>query len=135
MKYGLILMAFLILAIIGCTGIDSPSESGYITSIDSIPSPDDFVAVEELPVMTYEETPRYPRKAYARGIEGTVIIQAFVDKTGTVLRAQAIRCDRPGWGFEEAAVRAAYKCRYKPAMQNGRPIGLWISYKVSFVID
>jgi len=38
-------------------------------------------------------------------------------------------------GFEEAAVKAAYKCRYRPAIQNGNPIGVWISYTVEFVLE
>jgi len=135
MRYALIIMGITALAAFGCTDSESPNQSGNVITVDSIPSPNDFIPVEVYPQMIYEAIPRYPRMAYMRGIEGYVIIQAFVDKTGSVIRAQAVKCDQPGWGFEEAAVRAAYKCEYKPAMQNGQPIGLWISYKVSFVID
>ncbi|MFH2204893.1 MAG: energy transducer TonB [Elusimicrobiota bacterium] len=35
-------------------------------------------------------------------------------------------------GFEEAALTAAMKNRYKPAIQNGRPIPVWVSYRVVF---
>jgi protein TonB len=135
MKYITLACAILILAVAGCTVEKKPTGSNIaIIPIDSLPSPDDFVVVEQLPVMTYEQIPPYPRRARMMGIEGTVIIQAFVDKEGTVRRAQAARCDQPGWGFEESAVWAAYRCRYSPAIQNGRPIGVWVSYKVTFTL-
>jgi len=101
---------------------------------DYMPSPDQFVPVETNPEQIYEEPGEFPRLAREGGFTASVIIQAFVDKTGTVKKAQAIKCTRPGMGFEEAAVKAAYKCKYRPAIQNGNPIGVWISYKYDFVI-
>jgi TonB family protein len=107
--------------------IDIPEE-------DYMPPADSFVAVEVNPVQIYEETPEYPRLARDGGFTGYVIIQAFVDKTGTVKKAQAVKCSRPNMGFEDAAVKAAYKCQWKPAIQNGNPIGVWVAYKVDFVL-
>ncbi|MFA6587888.1 MAG: TonB family protein [Patescibacteria group bacterium] len=108
--------------------IDIPEE-------DYMPPPDAFVAVEVDPVQVYEETPEYPRLARDGGFTGYVIVQAFVDKNGFVKKAQAVKCTRPGMGFEEAAVKAAYKCQWKPAIQNGNPIGVWVAYKVDFVFE
>lgn len=108
--------------------IDIPEE-------DYMPSPDEFVPVEEQPVQIYEEIPEYPRLAQEGGFTGWVIVQAFVDKNGDVKKAQAIKTNRPNMGFEEAAVKAAYKCKYRPAIQNGNPIGVWISYKYDFTLD
>jgi len=108
--------------------IDIPEE-------DYMPSPDEFIAVEVQPEQIYEEQPEYPRLARDGGFTGYVWIQAYVDKNGDVKKAQAIKTNRPNMGFEEAAVKAAYKCKYKPAIQNGNPIGLWVQYKVDFIMQ
>jgi len=108
--------------------IDIPEE-------DYMPAPDDFIPFEEPPVQIHEEIPDYPRLAQEGGFTGWVIVQAFVDKDGNVKKAQAAKTNRPNMGFEEAAVKAAYKCKYRPAIQNGNPIGVWISYKVDFILD
>lgn len=102
---------------------------------DYMPSPDEFIPVEEQPVQIYEEIPEYPRLAQDGGFTGSVWVQAFVDKNGDVKKAQAVKCSRPKMGFEEAAVAAAYKCKYRPAIQNGNPIGVWIQYKVEFTLN
>lgn len=105
--------------------IDIPEE-------DYMPPADTFIAVEVEPVSVYEETPEYPRLARDGGFTGNVIVQAFVSKDGSVKKAQAVKCTRPGMGFEEAAVKAAYKWQWKPAIQNGNPIGVWVAYTVKF---
>ncbi|MFH1699192.1 MAG: energy transducer TonB [Candidatus Zixiibacteriota bacterium] len=97
--------------------------------------PDKFKPVEVQPVQIYEEEPVYPRLALEGGFTAKVIIQAFIDVNGNVKKAQAKHCTRPNMGFEEAAVKAAYKCRYRPAIQNLEPTEVWISYVVRFVID
>jgi len=101
----------------------------------SLPDPDIFVAVEMAPVLVEEKIPDYPRLAREGGFEGWVIVNAYVDREGKVIAARAARCNRPGIGFEEAAVKAAYECRYRPAIQNGDPAGIWISYKVVFTLQ
>ncbi|MCK5125134.1 MAG: TonB family protein [candidate division Zixibacteria bacterium] len=105
--------------------IDIPEE-------DYMPSPDEFIPYEEQPLQTYEEIPDYPRLAQEGGFTGYVIVQAYIDKNGSVKKAQSVKCNRPNMGFEEAAVKAAYKGRYRPAIQNGSPTGCWISYRVEF---
>ena len=34
--------------------------------------------------------------------------------------------------LDEAAVKAAYKCKFKPGIQNNRPVKVWVTYKVEF---
>ncbi len=101
---------------------------------DYLPQPDEFVPVEVPPVMIYCATPDYPRLAYQAGIEGVVWVQALVDKHGVVREAQVGKSSGTV-ALDEAAVRAAYLCRYTPGIQNGRPIACWVSYRVEFVID
>lgn len=102
---------------------------------DYMPPPDSFVVMEVNPEQIYEEKPEYPRLAREGGFAAVVYINAFVDRGGVVKKAIAVKCNRPGMGFEEEAVKAAYKCRYKPGIQNGNPIGAWVGYTVKFSLE
>ncbi len=100
-----------------------------------IPSPDTFIPVEKLPVIIHQEPLVYPRLALEGGFPGKVVIEVYIDKKGDVKMAQVVKCNRPGIGFEEAAIEAAYKSKYRPAIQNNEPVGVWISYTVKFVLQ
>jgi len=104
-------------------------------SDSKIPPSDQFIKVEVMPECVKKVEPAYPAAAVKAGIEGDVYIQAYVDKTGKVLKAKALKCTHQDAGFEEAAVKAAYESEYKPAAQDGKPVGVWLSYKVSFRLD
>jgi protein TonB len=99
---------------------------------DYFPAPDAFVAVEEMPVMIREEKPLYPEMAQLTERSGIVWVQALVDKDGKVRDARILKPSGANVGFEDAAIEAAYKNLYKPAIQNGRPVSVWVSYKVEF---
>ena len=74
---------------------------------------------------------RYPPSARSKGIEGTVVLICYVDKTGTVTKA-AIKKSMPE-GMNEAAIIAVQKTRFKPASRsNGNPIGSWVPIAVHF---
>lgn len=97
-------------------------------------NPEEFVPVDVMPEMLYEAIPVYPTKALASKAEGIVWIKAYVDKQGIVRNAEAVKCDRPGYGFEEAALEAAHENKYKPATREGKPVALWITYAVEFTL-
>ncbi len=101
---------------------------------DYLPAPDEFVAHEVEPQMIKEQKPVYPRLAEQAGITGVVWVKALVDKDGTVKKAMVAKSSGTE-SLDEAAVKAAYKCIYKPAIQNGRPIAVWVVYKVEFDLD
>ena len=96
------------------------------------PDAGEFVAVEEMPAQIREETPIYPDMASLTEKSGIVWVQALVDKEGKVRDARVLKPSGSNVGFEEAAVEAAYGNLYKPAIQNGRPVAVWVSYKVEF---
>jgi protein TonB len=97
-----------------------------------MPAPDEFVPVEIPAEMIYEHKPDYPRLAQQAGMEAVVWVKALVDKNGDVKKAMVLKSSGSKAGFDEAAVAAAYKCKYKPAIQNGRPVAVWVSYSVDF---
>ena len=96
------------------------------------PEPDEFVAVEQMPLETHHENPVYPEKAKSSGKSAIVWIQAYVDGEGRVKDARIVKSSGNDLGFDEAALDAAYKNVYRPAIQNGAPVPVWVSYKVDF---
>ncbi|MGD8921725.1 MAG: energy transducer TonB [Candidatus Zixiibacteriota bacterium] len=105
-----------------------------IAEDEYLPDVSEFVPVEIYPEMIYESQPEYPRLAKEAGLEGTVWVQALVDKEGTVRKAQVARSSGTA-ALDEAAVKAAYDCKFKPGIQNGRPVAVWVTYKVDFQIS
>ncbi len=93
----------------------------------------EFVPVEIPAEMIYEHVPEYPRLAKTAGMEAVVWVKALVDKNGNVRDAMILKSSGSKAGFDEAAVKAAFKCRFKPAIQNNRPVAVWVSYQVEFV--
>ena len=65
--------------------------------------------------------PQYPRRAQTRGIEGFVLLEYIVTKTGAVRDPVVIEAKPPGI-FNRAAINAALKYKYKPKVVNGEPI-------------
>ena len=74
---------------------------------------------EYLPIV--KVNPQYPRRAQTRGIEGYVILEYIVTKTGAVRDPVVIDAKPPGI-FNRAAVSAALKYKYKPKVVNGEAI-------------
>lgn len=99
-----------------------------------LPGEKEFIAVEILPEMIYEETPLYPEEAKEKKLEGIVYIKALIDKSGTVVDAKVSKTCGTEL-LDKAALAAAYKCKYKPAVQKGKPVAVWVTYKVEFKLD
>ncbi|MDD3806477.1 MAG: energy transducer TonB [Candidatus Marinimicrobia bacterium] len=73
----------------------------------------------------------YPEIAREAQIEGTVIIQAFINEQGIVTDCVVLQ-GIPNTGLDEAAIDAIKKTRFKPAKQRDRNVGVWISIPVVF---
>ena len=65
----------------------------------------------------------YPPALFAQGIGGSVELLLFVDSTGVVL-PESTRVQRSSGHLvlDSAALAAAPRLRYSPAMRNGRPV-------------
>ncbi len=101
--------------------------------IDSLlPNPRDFVPFEVMPARVYEAIPVYPPLAQRAQIEGTVWIKVLIDRDGKVRDVIIMKNSGANAGFEEAAVDAAYKTVWKPAISNGQPVAVWTTYGVNF---
>ncbi len=74
---------------------------------------------EYLPIV--KVAPIYPRRAQTRGIEGYVLLEFVVTRTGAV-RDPVVIESQPSGIFDRAALNAALKFKYKPKVVNGEPI-------------
>ncbi|HOD67618.1 MAG TPA: TonB family protein [candidate division Zixibacteria bacterium] len=101
---------------------------------DFIPAPEDFVPVEVQPEVISEVKPDYPPLARQAGITGDVYVKALVDEQGNVMKAILAKSSGTQ-SLDDAALEAAHKRKYRPGIQNNRPIKVWVTYKVEFRLN
>jgi TonB family protein len=63
--------------------------------------------------------PEYPPERYDEGLDVKVIVRVEIDEEGNVTKASVFNSG--GAGFDEAALAAARRWRFKPALQGGVP--------------
>ena len=90
-----------------------------------------FIPYDDPPVPKTPIRPEYPEIAQEAGIEGTVYVQAFIDKKGRVKEVSIVK-GIPNTGLNEAAMDAIRKTRVRPAKQRERAVGVYISIPVHF---
>lgn len=102
-----------------------------VSTYEGPPPLDAFVRADLVPVPLKEAAPVYPGQEQADGVGGIVWMKVLVAKTGSVLGA-VVHKSSGSEPLDRAALEAAVKNVYKPAVQNGQPVAMWISYKVTF---
>lgn len=111
------------------TGMGSVSPSGGPTEASNRPSLPlgidttwySFRQVDTPPKALERIEPDYPEAARRRNQEGSVKLLLEIDDLGRVQSAEVIEAQPPGI-FDEAALIAARKTRFQPAMKEGRPV-------------
>ena len=95
------------------------------------PSPEDYVAVEELPQLVVPPAPEYPKIAQEAGVEGQVLLLVLVGKDGQV---KEVRVQKGIPMLNDSAVQAAKKASFKPALQNNKPVAVWVALPIKFFL-
>lgn len=108
--------------------IDIPEE-------EFLPSATEFIAVEQEPVVVKRVPPDYPQLAQQTGLEATVMLRILVYKDGTVKDVIVARASGTNVGFEESAMAAVKQWVFKPAIQNQKPVSVWVNYPIKFKIE
>jgi TonB family protein len=78
--------------------------------------------------------PVYPREAEKNGIEGTVGLRVLVTERGTVDKVE-IEHSSGYPEMDEAAIKAARKTRFRPAIKDGERVAMWINYPIQFALS
>ncbi|MFA5938912.1 MAG: TonB family protein [Sinimarinibacterium sp.] len=88
---------------------------------------------EYLPIV--KVAPMYPARAQSQGIEGWVLVQFTVTEAGAV-RDPVVLESQPSGVFDEAATKAVLKFKYKPRVQDGKPIAVPnVQHLIRFELD
>lgn len=88
---------------------------------------------EYLPIV--KVAPEYPARARERGIEGWVLLRFTVSETGAVVDPVVVASEPEGW-FEEAALRAVQRFKYRPRIVNGKPQPVpGVEHLITFRLD
>jgi protein TonB len=96
----------------------------------------DVLSQQEYAQPTHILNPRpdYPITLRQRGIEGTVWLRVRVDRSG--LPEQIILFKTSGYRlFDEAALRAVARWRFRPARSNGQYLASWVEFPVHFILQ
>lgn len=104
------------------------------------PGPDDGIYkiggdVKE-PVELNRVQPVYPEEARKNRIQGVVIVEAILDETGRVKKAEVNMTDgAPDESLVTAALEAVKQWTYKPATKNGKPVKVRMTITVAFKLE
>lgn len=78
--------------------------------------------------------PQYPRVAARRGIEGVVTVQFIITKEGTVRDPKVIEAE-PANVFNDAAIEAVLKWKFKPKLMDGQPVERQATQEIEFKLS
>ncbi|OPX18617.1 hypothetical protein BXT86_00195 [candidate division WOR-3 bacterium 4484_100] len=92
-----------------------------------------YFKVERPPEPLHITAPKYPRLALKAGIEGVVLLKGVIDTTGRVIRVEVLRSSGNSL-LDSAAVKTFWTYRFRPAMQRGRRVLVWIKMPIKFRI-
>jgi TonB family protein len=86
------------------------------------------------PQLLRHDRPVYPAIALQRRVEGEVELRVAVSAEGRVTRVEPAGSP-VGFGFDDAALRAARSAVYRPAQRNGEAVPSETTLRIRFVLD
>ena len=84
--------------------------------------------------LIYQTKPTYPEQALQAGIEGAVLLEAVIAKSGSVENLRLM--SRGAHPFlAKAAMEAVKQWLYKPTLLNGEPVEVVTTVDVNFTLS
>src|SRR5215471_2408536 len=84
------------------------------------------------PVLIYSVEPEFSEEARKAKVAGNVLVNLWVDTNGNPSHVRVIR--GVGMGLDEKARDAVLQYKFKPAMENGKPVLVELNVEVNFQI-
>lgn len=102
------------------------NEDEFSTLVENMPGPIGGM-------YAIQEKIQYPETAKRSGIQGKVMIQAFIDENGKVIHAKIL--NGIGGGCDEVAVDAIKQTKFNPGIQNGKPVKVQVTIPIWFKLQ
>lgn len=83
------------------------------------------------PRILRQPKPGYPQDAFARKVDGTVVLLIWIDATGRVVAARVLESIPL---LDQAAREAVLEWQFQPALKHGRPVASVARAPVRFVL-
>jgi protein TonB len=87
----------------------------------------------KMPKPVRQGPPTYPYEMSRKGIRGAVVVSFIIDTNGNVPMAEVIQTTNPG--FNEAALEAVKKWKFKAGEMNGRKVDTLVSQRIEFNLE
>jgi len=87
----------------------------------------------EPPVPVRTVAPDYPAEMRASNTSGLVVLACDIDDKGAVTGAKVTKTTNEA--FNQAAVEAVGKWKFRPAQKDGKPVAIHISLPVKFTTE
>ncbi len=84
------------------------------------------------PTLVYKVEAEFSEEARKAKVSGNVVVGLVVDEKGNATRVHVVR--GLGMGLDEKAIEAVRQFRFKPAMENGKPVKVEVNVEVNFQI-
>jgi TonB family protein len=83
------------------------------------------------PKCVYQRLPQYTQQAKEARIEGIILLQAIIRKTGQVTDTKVVRS--LGYGLDESAIETVTKeWKFEPGTLDGQPVDVQANIEISF---
>ncbi len=84
------------------------------------------------PTLVYKVEAEFSEEARKAKVSGNVVVGLIVDEKGNATRVHVVR--GLGMGLDEKAMEAVRQFKFKPAMENGKPVKVEVNVEVNFQI-
>lgn len=99
----------------------------------SLPVPtDDYLVTKMASLIEAFQIP-YPEDARKKSLEGPVVMDLLIDDLGVVKEAKLIQ--GPDASLNEAALKAVYRFKFKPAYVQTKAVAVRVRYTYRFVLE
>lgn len=93
----------------------------------------DISKLDQAPVPKFRAKPQYPFEMRRAGITGEVVVEFIVDSNGDVRNAFSVRSTQRD--FEQAAVQAVSKWKFRPGKKGGRSVNTRMQVPIVFTLN
>lgn len=87
-----------------------------------------YLLTDKKPNVRFIPSPKYPE---AKSTEGMTVVKVLIDTDGTIMDVDILKSS-DYIDLDQAAIEAAWQARFSPAIQDGKPVRVWVSIPFTF---